>query len=123
VTQAEWLPIASAIDALPADTTRGVRQRIRDSQTLSRPVVCPLLDTDSGTCLVYDARPVACRTYGFYAEREFVLGCDRIESVSRQSPDVIWGNHVTLEARIEELGPAAELFIWMAGDPYSSARR
>jgi len=54
--------------------------------------------------------PVAC---GFYAERADVLGCNRIESISQQSPDVIWGNHAALEERMRELGSAKELSMWL----------
>jgi Fe-S-cluster containining protein len=77
-------------------------------------VVCPLLDTSSGTCLVYEARPIACRAYGFYAEREYVLGCNRIESIAGQRPDVIWGNHAAMEEDVARLGPAASLAEWLA---------
>ena len=113
ITREEWLPVVAAIDALPADTAAQVRQRIRTSAGMPRPVVCPLLDLDSGSCLVYDARPVACRAYGFYAERGKVLGCSRIESLSRESPDIIWGNHAALEQEVDLLGPAAELSVWL----------
>jgi Fe-S-cluster containining protein len=111
ISREEWHPIAAAIDALPA--ADHVRQRIRDSAAQSRPVVCPLLDTDTGACLVYDVRPVACRAYGFYAERHQVLGCTRIESLAQESPGVIWGNHAALEDRLLQLGPAAELYTWL----------
>jgi Fe-S-cluster containining protein len=113
VTREEWLAIATAIDALPTETAKHAKQRIRDSAGLSRPVICPLLDADCGTCLVYEARPIACRAYGFYAERREVLGCSRIESVALESPDVVWGNHAALEERVDRLGPAAELFAWL----------
>jgi len=113
ITQAEWLLIASALDALPDDAAECVRQRIRDSAGKSRPVVCPLLDSDSGACLVYDARPLACRAYGFYAERREVLGCSRIESISEQSTEVVWGNHMALEERTSSLGPTVELSEWL----------
>jgi len=113
VTQEEWLLIAGAMQALPADTAESAKQRIRDSAGLSRPVVCPLLDADRGTCLVYEARPVACRAYGFYVEQREVLGCSRIESVSLQSPNVVWGNHVALEEKVRRLGAAAELSVWL----------
>jgi Fe-S-cluster containining protein len=113
VTRAEWLRLASAIEGMEPEERRRVRDRIRQSAGDVRPVVCPLLDIDSGACLMYEARPLACRAYGFFAEREFVLGCKRIESLSRESPDVIWGNHAALEERIERLGPAAELYVWL----------
>jgi Fe-S-cluster containining protein len=113
VTREEWDLIARAIDELPAEIADAARRRIRESAGKARPVVCPLLDAGSGSCLVYAARPVACRVYGFYAERGDVLGCGRIESLARESPDVVWGNHATLEERIGELGAAAELSIWL----------
>jgi Fe-S-cluster containining protein len=65
-------------------------------------------------CLIYEARPVACRAYGFYAEREKVLGCSRIEALSREASDVVWGNHAALEARTNELGAAAPLSKWLS---------
>jgi hypothetical protein len=76
-------------------------------------VVCPLLDTDSGACLVYEARPVACRAYGFYAERQFVLGCSRIEAMAPQRPNIVWGNHIALEDRLLSLGAAVPLSDWL----------
>ena len=113
VTKAEWELIAAYLDSLEPDAAVLLRARIRESATASRPVVCPLLDTGSGTCLVYESRPVACRAYGFYVEREKVLGCSRIESVAEQSAHVIWGNHIALEEKVQSLGPAAELYRWL----------
>ena len=114
VTRQEWDRVAAALDALPADFADALRRRIRDSASALRPVVCPLLDTDSGTCLVYEARPVACRAYGFYAEPQHVLGCSRIVSIGQESPDVIWGNQAALDERLRPLGPVAELSEWLA---------
>jgi Fe-S-cluster containining protein len=113
VSQAEWQRIGDALDALPAAVAESARLRIRASASASRPVVCPLLDTAAGACLVYDARPIACRAYGFYAERDSVLGCHRIESIAQQSPDIIWGNHAAIEERLRSLGPAAPLPAWI----------
>jgi Fe-S-cluster containining protein len=114
ITQEEWRLIARALEGLPAQAAEMVRRRIQDSAHASRPVVCPLLDTSSGSCLVYEARPVACRAYGFYVERFGVLGCSRIEAIDRRSPEVVWGNHAALEERLRSLGPAAELSEWLA---------
>ena len=114
VTREEWQPIAAAIDALPRRTAELVQRRIRDSATASRPAICPLLDRDRGTCLVYEVRPVACRAYGFYAEREYVLGCSRIESIGQESPDIVWGNHTALEEHVRSLGADATLAEWLA---------
>jgi Fe-S-cluster containining protein len=113
ITEAEWRSIAAALEALPAPAAESARRRIETSASASRPIVCPLLDTVTGACLVYDARPIACRAYGFYAERESVLGCHRIEAVAAESPGVIWGNHTALEERLGMLGPAATLAEWL----------
>jgi Fe-S-cluster containining protein len=113
VTQPEWTRIAATLDALPPQTAEAARNRIRASANTARPVVCPLLDTATGSCLIYDARPIACRAYGFYAERESVLGCHRIASLAQQSRDIIWGNHAALEQRLHSLGPAAPLPEWL----------
>lgn len=107
VTRDEWLLIDSALNPV-------LRERIRASAQNSRPVICPLLDEDSGACLIYAMRPIACRSYGFYAEREKVLGCHRIETLAQESQDVVWGNHEALDERLAQLGPARELFEWLA---------
>ncbi|MEI9974280.1 MAG: YkgJ family cysteine cluster protein [Ignavibacteriota bacterium] len=113
VTREEWHALSAAVADLPEATAAAALRRIRDSATATRPVVCPLLDTDSGACLVYEARPVACRAYGFYAERESVLGCTRIETIGQGLPDIVWGNHAALEDRLRLLGADAPLWEWL----------
>jgi len=110
----EWDLIAAALEVLPGNVADLARQRIKDSESATRPVICPLLDREAGTCLVYDSRPVVCRAYGFYAERQYVLGCSRIESVGQEAPDVVWGNHAAVEEELRSLGPAAEFWQWLA---------
>jgi len=114
VSAVEWGLIAAAIDALPIDTAATVRQRIRESASTTRPVTCPLLDRNTGACLIYDARPIACRAYGFYAERDLVLGCERIAALAAEHPDIVWGNHAALEDRQRELGETAPLAEWLS---------
>ncbi|HJZ99969.1 MAG TPA: YkgJ family cysteine cluster protein [Candidatus Solibacter sp.] len=109
VSAVEWQRIATAIDALPANIAAIVRERIRESASATRPVTCPLLDRESGACLIYDARPIACCAYGFYAERELVLGCERIGAVAAEDTAIIWGNHTALEDHLRELGETAPL--------------
>lgn len=108
--------MASAIEALPVAIAVTARQRIRESEDRERPVVCPLLDLDTNACLIYEARPVACRTYGFYAERDQVLGCSQIEALSREAHDVVWGNHTPIDASTRELGPVKELSAWLSAE-------
>jgi Fe-S-cluster containining protein len=106
VSRAEWERIAAVLD-------EAARRRIRESVPATRPAVCPLLDRESGACAVYEARPAACRAYGFYVERGLVLGCGRIEAIARERPDVLWGNHAALEDRLRLLGETATLAEWM----------
>jgi len=112
VTAEEWTRIRAAIDSLPSAGT--LKSRILER---AQPRVCALLDEASGACLIYESRPIACRTYGFYAERGKVLGCSRIEDLASESPDILWGNHPALEARVKaELGPARPFSIWLRND-------
>jgi len=80
----------------------------------SRPVVCPLLDLATGACPVYAQRPVACRTYGFYVQRELGLYCHDIESrvADGALADVVWGNHDAIDRRLASLGEILALTDW-----------
>lgn len=82
----------------------------------TRPIVCPLLDEASGLCRVYDARPIACRTYGFYAERDGVLGCDDIRAISENAPEIVWGNHHAVLQAASSLGETRNLLAWFETD-------
>jgi Fe-S-cluster containining protein len=116
ISEDEWLVLSAAIAKLPTAIAASALQRIRQSAGQPRPVVCPLLDEASSSCLVYEARPIACRTYGFYAEREAVLGCHQIESLGEQSPGILWGNHAALNERLSQLGQARELSTWLESE-------
>lgn len=116
VSPEEWREIAGAILQLPTETREAIGRRIQESSAKSRPVVCPLLDVDSGSCLVYGARPIACRAYGFYADREGVLGCSQIEATARESANIIWGNNAALEERLRELGEVKVLSAWLESE-------
>jgi hypothetical protein len=65
--------------------------------------VCPFLDDSAGKCLEYAYRPVACRTYGFYVERDRGLYRAKIEAmVDRgECSDVIWGNQSAIDPQLE----------------------
>jgi Fe-S-cluster containining protein len=51
---------------------------------------CPLLDSETGNCLIYDARPFGCRTHfcaaagGPYARREVIDLIRRLEAVDAE---------------------------------------
>lgn len=114
VSETEWAEIREALAALPGEVAEAARVRIRESVTGERPFTCPLLDREAGACLIYAARPVECRTYGFYVDRDKVLGCERVEAVAAEVSGVIWGNHEGVGAGLRALGPAAPLHDWLA---------
>ncbi|MDE3166622.1 MAG: YkgJ family cysteine cluster protein [Acidobacteriota bacterium] len=116
VSEAEWREIAAALEAMDGAGAERVRRRIREAGGETRPVTCPLLDREAGACLVYGARPVACRAYGFYAERDGVLGCGRIAALAEESAQVVWGNHAALGERLRGLGREAALEEWLAAE-------
>ncbi len=117
LTATEWDLLREGLAALsPAHLTEIAGKIIALSQQTSRPIVCPLLDHDSGACPVYLQRPVACRTYGFYVQRDLGLYCRDIESLvaEGQLPDVVWGNHDAIDHRLGSLGESRPLTEWFA---------
>jgi len=73
------------------------------------PVVCPFLAPEDGvarpgSCLVYDGRPAACRTYGYYAERGDLLGCATILAHDNDgAAGVVWGNQLAVDRELDAL--------------------
>lgn len=113
VSAPEWERLTSAIEALPTATRAAVLARIREPA--HGKVICPLLDRERGACLVYEARPVVCRSYGFYSERDAGLHCNRVtEAVHAHEADVIWGNGESLAAELDALGEARSLAAWLS---------
>lgn len=103
LTAAEWELLRPAIESLPPS----VHARIEAFEGAVRPIVCPLLE--DGACLVYDARPVACRTYGFYVDRDGGQYCGDIEALNAE---VVWGNGASVEAELSALGERRDLLTW-----------
>jgi uncharacterized protein len=114
ITRAEWERLRDALDMLDESGRAEVERAFADrrAQGAARPIVCPLLDK-RGLCRVYEARPIACRSYGFYADHEGVLGCDRILALAGE-PDVVWGNHEALLRSAGALGERRSLLDWLA---------
>jgi Fe-S-cluster containining protein len=117
LTETEWGLLREGLAALPPERLGEIR---RDMAALagqqSRPVVCPLLDQTTGACPVYAQRPVACRTYGFYVQRDKGLYCSDIESRVAEGAlaDVVWGNHDAIDQRLTGLGESRPLTEWFA---------
>jgi uncharacterized protein len=118
LSQAEWDLLKEGVDGLPPDVRERVRARIDELEYATRPIVCPLLDPDAGACLVYAHRPIACRTYGFYIEREKGLYCGIIENEQADGrlDGVVWGNAESVERRRRQMGGDKSLVEWFKQD-------
>lgn len=117
ITAEEWALLQEGLQALPPNLLREITQNIAAlAGQISRPIICPMLDGEQGACRVYAHRPVACRTYGFYVQREKGLYCKDIESriAGGDWADVVWGNHDAIDRRLADMGETRELTEWFA---------
>lgn len=108
LTAEEWTRLEAAI---PPAHRSAIDQRIRGLLDTQGPYTCPWLDPILNRCLVYEARPVACRTYGFYVERDKGLYCGQIENraATGELDQLVWGNQVTVDEQLDALGPRIAL--------------
>ena len=118
LTAGEWNALRDALAGLPADQFAQIERRIVvvSTGTARAPLTCPLLDAASGACPVYAQRPVACRTYGYYTQRDGGLYCGQIEArvAAGRLDDVIWGNHDAIDRRLARLGETRALTDWFS---------
>ncbi|MGR8934350.1 MAG: YkgJ family cysteine cluster protein [Gammaproteobacteria bacterium] len=117
LTAAEWAWLREGLGALSPVDLGEIGGNIAElDKGSARPVVCPLLDRSAGACRVYVHRPVACRTYGFYVQRDKGLYCRDIESrvAGGAWSDVVWGNHDVIDRRLCDLGETRDLTDWFA---------
>ena len=117
LVRAEWALLEEGLAALAPDVRAEVAARIERlaDEPPRGPITCPMLDEEEGACLVYAHRPGACRTYGFYVERELGLHCALVtdavaEHEQRDATEpVVWGNQSGVDyalARLAEADPA-----------------
>ena len=117
LTTAEWDLLREGLAGLPAERLQEIRREIVTlTDSTARPVICPLLDRTTGACPVYLHRPVACRTYGFYMQRDLGLFCRDIENLVAKGAlsNVVWGNHDAIDQRLASLGESRPLTAWFA---------
>lgn len=115
LTMAEWRLLQEGLSSLAPERLRDIKRKTAAlAEQHSRPVICPLLDETSGACPVYAQRPVACRTYGFYMQRDKGLYCRDIEARAADDglADVVWGNHDAIDRRLAGLGETRSLIEW-----------
>ncbi len=118
LTEAEWYLLRAGLARLsPARLAEIARDTAALARQPAAPVVCPILDRQTGACPVYAERPVACRSYGFYAQRDKGLYCCEIEArvADGTLADVVWGNHDAIDQRLSKLGSSRPLTEWFAG--------
>ena len=117
LTAVEWDLLREGLSQLPEASQHSIRQNvIALTEQQSRPIVCPMLNQESGTCRVYLYRPTACRTYGFYVQRDKGLYCNDIEAqvASRALDNVVWGNQDAIDQRLKSTGETRGLTAWFA---------
>ena len=75
-----------------------------------------MLDQANNACPVYLQRPVACRSYGFYVQRDLGLYCGDIEKQvgAGALADVVWGNHDAVDQALARFGEPRPLTDWFA---------
>ncbi|MBL8436341.1 MAG: YkgJ family cysteine cluster protein [Zoogloea sp.] len=115
LTRVEWDLLREGLAALAAPRLEEISTKIRAlAAGAVRPVVCPMLDESSGACPVYAHRPVACRTYGFFVDRDKGLYCRDIEALVEGGglDEVVWGNHEVIERRLTAFEPTRTLTDW-----------
>ncbi len=117
LTTAEWTLLREGLSQLPAALQLSIRQNVEAlAEQQSRPIVCPMLNQETGTCRIYIYRPIACRTYGFYVQRDKGLYCKDIEAQLANGilDDVVWGNHDAIDHRLKHTGETRELTAWFS---------
>ncbi len=114
LTAPEWELVRVGFEQLSKAARAEVLRRTANLEGACRPITCPFLDATSGACLIYAQRPIACRTYGFYRERDVGLYCKKIEAAveAGRYSDVVWGNALSVEAKLDEFGEWKELLTW-----------
>ncbi len=100
LSPAEWARVDEAVAQLPVAERAIVEQKINTllqqiaTASLNTSIICPYLNEQEGACRIYDSRPIACRTYGFFVTRDHDQYCQQIEAEIREQGEgaIIWGN-------------------------------
>lgn len=123
LTSAEWNLLREGLADLAPERLQEIRINMAPlASQRSRPIICPMLDLSTGSCPVYTQRPVACRTYGFYVQRDLGLYCHDIETRVDDGSlvNVVWGNHDAIDHRLASFGETRALIdlfeCWIASN-------
>jgi Fe-S-cluster containining protein len=121
LTRSEFELLSAALEALPEPERTGCLRRAEALAEHVRehgdqgPLTCPLLDTEAGACRVYPARPLACRSYGFYAGRSHDAWCQDVAAhVAPARDHLVVGNYDALERDLTRCdGERRDLLTWL----------
>ncbi len=111
----EWERLDAAVAALPTAIQTAINQRLQallsqiEAGTQNASVVCPYLDPTAAACHIYAARPIACRTYGFFVSRHDNEFCQLIAAAvaDHHEAEIVWGNGAAIAHELQRLsGPA-----------------
>ncbi|HPT50291.1 MAG TPA: YkgJ family cysteine cluster protein [Accumulibacter sp.] len=119
LTAVEWQPLRDALAGWSPARRLEIRRKTAElarRESMAPALICPLLEEATDTCPVYLQRPVACRTHGFYVQRDKGLYCRDIESrvAAGGWADVVWGNQEAIDHRLSRLGESRTLSDWLA---------
>jgi uncharacterized protein len=117
LSAAEWALLQAGLATLSPELLEPIRHNMALlTKESSRPLVCPFLDKAIGSCQVYTYRPTACRTYGFYVQRDQGLYCTDIEAqvASGVLNHVVWGNQDAIDQRLKDTGETREITEWFS---------
>jgi Fe-S-cluster containining protein len=120
LTRVEWELLEASLRALPEVELRGCLERADAlaEQVRERdvgPIACPLLDAEQGVCRVYTGRPLACRSYGFYAGRDHDAWCELVSAhVQDVRAQLMFGNHDALQRDLQRAdAETRDLLTWL----------
>lgn len=113
LTQDEWDLLCIGLNQLSSKILNEITETVTKLEP-AQFIVCPMLDKSLGICQVYDYRPIACRTYGYYVQYDKGLYChDILEQVDNgELNNVVWGNQNTIDRQLNHLGNSKLLTEW-----------
>jgi uncharacterized protein len=117
LSAAEWALLQEGLATLSPELLETIRHNMAMlAIQKARPLVCPFLDQAIGSCLVYAFRPIACRTYGFYVQRDQGLYCKDIEALETNGAlnHVVWGNQDAIDHQLNDTGEMRDLTTWFS---------
>lgn len=124
LTAAEWGLLLDGLNLLPQTLLQHIFKAISTlGEQQTRPIVCPFLDLSTGSCQVYFHRPIACRTYGFYVQRDKGLYCQDIKNQvdCGNLEYVVWGNQDGIDHRLKSTGETRTLTEWFLHEIQSAS--